>query len=520
MMDQFCDFRRGSSVIYNVDGRGTHEIRSKRHEDSWLDNDPNSGKKRNHPWAEDRFDKEWALYALLSVPELEKENWGGKKSFAKGQLSSYLTYWFGHTFEVHRATLEKKGETDPYSDTDFVKFSQLREDGSQMMVVDTGLTQGLSKDLAPVYAFFRRLREEEKRPYVSKNGTSIDEIKPEWELYAWATKDMAQKRVFGGITQLACLSRDWPVKAPFEGQQEKFDPAIEIIDQNSDHLLEDSMGENHKRIQNILKDAGVKQEDYKAHLDRAMKRTFALAKRDMDIARMCCFRDKGSGKETLQFLLPLYLTPESEETQQFDVALVITRRLPKSMDIAEALRKNPSMPYDPNNFLYEVKTVLEPEMAYTNCRAMGRVRQAWLTEPAPVMPVAPTPPPLQELPPLRPPPPQPDDIPRPPPPQPDDIPRPPPPQPDTRIGGTVTRWLHEKFYGFIQPDDGGDSLICAVRHITDGNALQEGAKVRFVRAPKPDGRYEAKQVTGGYNSDGGGKGGGGYGGGKGGGGRG
>ena len=66
-----------------------HEIRSKRHEDSWLDTDRNSGKKRNHPWAEDRFDKEWALYALLSVPELEKENWGGKKSFAKGQLSLY-----------------------------------------------------------------------------------------------------------------------------------------------------------------------------------------------------------------------------------------------------------------------------------------------------------------------------------------------------------------------------------------------------------------------------------------------
>lgn len=247
MMDQFCDFRRGSSVIYNVDGRDVHEIRSKRHEDSWLVDNfgkrlvDNFGRKRIHPWAEDRFDKEWALYALLCVPELEKENWGGKKSVAKGQLSQYLTYWFGHTFEVHRATLEKKSEKDPYSDTDFVKFSQLREDGSQMMVVDTGLTQGLSKDLAPVYAFFRRLREDEKRPYVSKNGTTIDEIKPEWELYAWATKDMAQKRVRGEMTQLACLSREFPVKAPFDGQQEKFDPAIEIIDKQSDHLLEESM---------------------------------------------------------------------------------------------------------------------------------------------------------------------------------------------------------------------------------------------------------------------------------------
>ena len=68
------------------------------------------------------------------------------------------------------------------------------------------------------------------------------------------------------------------------------------------------------------------------------------------------------------------------------------------------------------------------------------------------------------------------------------------------------------------PDDGGDDLICAARHIIDGNALQEGAKVCFVRAQKPDGKYEARQVTGGYNSDGGGKGGGGKGGGKGGGG--
>ena len=69
------------------------------------------------------------------------------------------------------------------------------------------------------------------------------------------------------------------------------------------------------------------------------------------------------------------------------------------------------------------------------------------------------------------------------------------------------------------PDDGGDDLICAVRHITDGNALQDGAIVHFVRAQKPDGRYEARQVTGGYDGGyGGGKGGGGYGGGKGGGG--
>ena len=63
-------------------------------------------------------------------------------------------------------------------------------------------------------------------------------------------------------------------------------------------------------------------------------------------------------------------------------------------------------------------------------------------------------------------------------------------------------------YGFIVPDDGGADLICAARHITDGNALQVGAIVHFVRAQKSDGKYEAKQVTGGYNSDGGGKGGG------------
>ena len=124
--------------------------------------------------------------------------------------------------------------------------------------------------------------------------------------------------------------------------------------------------------------------------------------------------------------------------------------------------------------------------------------------------------------------------PRAPPPQLDEIPRPPPPQPDRRavqgqipsqapapapqpplwVNGTVIKWNSDQGWGFIQPDvmmpeDGGRDVYCHCTHINDGDALNMGSRVRFVRVWNANkGNMEARQVTGGYY--------GGYGGGKGG----
>ena len=72
------------------------------------------------------------------------------------------------------------------------------------------------------------------------------------------------------------------------------------------------------------------------------------------------------------------------------------------------------------------------------------------------------------------------------------------------------------------PEDGGRDVYCHCTHINDGDALNMGSRVRFVRVWNANqGNMEARQVTGGYyGCKGGGKGGGGYGGGKGGGGKG
>lgn len=49
-----------------------------------------------------------------------------------------------------------------------------------------------------------------------------------------------------------------------------------------------------------------------------------------------------------------------------------------------------------------------------------------------------------------------------------------------KSSGIAQRW-NEKGFGFIKPDDGGDDLFCHYSNIEDGNVLEEGAAVEFVK---------------------------------------
>jgi len=87
-----------------------------------------------------------------------------------------------------------------------------------------------------------------------------------------------------------------------------------------------------------------------------------------------------------------------------------------------------------------------------------------------------------------------------------------PPLPGVRTHGTVSRWT-ERGYGFITPNDGGDDLFCHSSNIEDGNGLEPGAVVEFVKIyDDTKGKERAEQVTGGITVErfgGGGSGGGG-----------
>ena len=92
--------------------------------------------------------------------------------------------------------------------------------------------------------------------------------------------------------------------------------------------------------------------------------------------------------------------------------------------------------------------------------------------------------------------------------------------PPGKVQGTVKLW-REKGFGFIVPDDGGADLFVHVSQIEDGNALQQGARVHFVKQyDHAKGMDRAVQVIGGIREArggssgyGGGHGGGGHGGG-------
>ena len=88
------------------------------------------------------------------------------------------------------------------------------------------------------------------------------------------------------------------------------------------------------------------------------------------------------------------------------------------------------------------------------------------------------------------------------------------PPPPGKLQGTVSRWT-AKGYGFITPDEGGDDLFCHFSKIEDGNALQPGTRVHFVKwFDEAKGTHRAVEVVGGFQEARGFYGGGGGGGGR------
>ena len=66
-----------------------------------------------------------------------------------------------------------------------------------------------------------------------------------------------------------------------------------------------------------------------------------------------------------------------------------------------------------------------------------------------------------------------------------------------RVDGTVSRWT-DRGFGFITPQDGGEDLFCHFSDIQDGNALEEGATVNFIKVyDERKGKERAEQVSGG-----------------------
>merc|ERR1712072_1143738 len=84
-----------------------------------------------------------------------------------------------------------------------------------------------------------------------------------------------------------------------------------------------------------------------------------------------------------------------------------------------------------------------------------------------------------------------------------------------RVKGIACKW-HDRGFGFIKPNDGGEDVFCHVSGLQSGNCLREGDEVEFeVAWDERQNKYRATEVSGGIQDDyiqsgGGGGGGGGY----------
>ena len=66
-----------------------------------------------------------------------------------------------------------------------------------------------------------------------------------------------------------------------------------------------------------------------------------------------------------------------------------------------------------------------------------------------------------------------------------------------KVEGTVSRWT-DRGFGFITPNDGGEDLFCHFSNIDDGNGLEPGSIVIYVKVyDERKGKERAEQVTGG-----------------------
>lgn len=363
------------------------------------------------------FDR--ATRMLAEFEDLRVENWtdptGGAENLAF--LKNYIRYWYAHTVEVHLrscrarclqgivaaqelpegpdqeqaaylvetwsrlepvqkdlrdaevplywevcggitrllAKLGMEDQIDPFVDTDFAFFIRpAKEAEVTHMAIHMKLTQNIREGLEPIYAFFQR------RP-----TQSPDSSKPEWQFVCWNTKAGAVR--VDGLASFKKLSDLEP--APYVGASESFDPRIEILTDNKTarHLMEND--EHHGRVQGVFAKAGNSSDERTQQilLQNAIDATVKIAQVELDVARLQAFRDKNSKKEVLQFVLPLYILAHDGDMP--DLALAISTKI--SHGTVEDYR-------DPNNFYYEVKSVLEPMMAYKNCRPLGRINQNWL----------------------------------------------------------------------------------------------------------------------------------------------
>jgi len=81
------------------------------------------------------------------------------------------------------------------------------------------------------------------------------------------------------------------------------------------------------------------------------------------------------------------------------------------------------------------------------------------------------------------------------------MPPPAAPMPGGREQGTVSRWT-DRGFGFITPKDGGEDLFCHFSNVEDGNALEPGSMVAFVKVyDDRKGKERAEQVTGGITME-------------------
>jgi hypothetical protein len=279
----------------------------------------------------------WTTAKATLKAKCQFENWGVNDKI----LHNYLTQLFG---AVAKQYLTESSHARGHI-LDYNKGIYFSYDG-EFMLFDTGL---YTDDFKRIFAHCSRNRNQAAQLWF------IDDWYNEYEI---ATKTTNGRPIYRCLPEPFVFFREY--------HELHYNPLISL-QVNSEHMLDDDT--DHRRVQTVLEQLGIvtrSKAETKDRIDVAISKMKIRVKQNSRTVVPQNFATAG-----IQLLLPLSFADDNKVQLVVPVTKVQLPLRPGEV----------SDPYNPSQWQYVGRTVLDMDMAYNNARLLNRLESEWLKPP-------------------------------------------------------------------------------------------------------------------------------------------